>query len=199
MIFVGKSCTPTNIATFAGGIQTNFPQHIRADLQRTVLEAKIDKSAPWGFFDEASQENRIGGCAILHLREGHFFILTMGLGAGSNNYSEMLSLKLLLIFTTDKGCRALNVFGDSMNVINWTMGTQMCRNLLLTNMLATISDINGSFDSFSCRHVYREVIKEADKALKEGLLLTLGQWKVLEQVDGDAHEFYHRPFIERDA
>ena len=120
------------------------------------------------------------GGAILHLREGHFFILTMGLGAGNANYAEMLSLKLLLIFAAEKGCRALNVFGDSMNVINWTMGTQMCRNLLLTNMLATISDIIGSFDSFSCRHVYREVNREADKASKEGLRLTKGQWKVFE-------------------
>ena len=38
---------------------------------------------------------------------------------------------------------------------------------------------------------------EADKASKEGLLLTLGQWKILELVDGGAHEYYHRPFIER--
>ena len=39
-----------------------------------------------------------GGGAILHLREGHSFVLTMGLGDGSNNYAEILSLKLLLIF-----------------------------------------------------------------------------------------------------
>ena len=42
----------------------------------------------------------------------------MGLGEGSNNYAEIFSLKLLLIFAAEKGCRSLNVFGDSMNVIN---------------------------------------------------------------------------------
>ena len=122
----------------------------------------------------------------------------MGLGNGSNNYVEILSLKLLLIFAIEKGCQTLNVFGDSMNVVNWTMGTQMCKNLRLSNILASISDIIGSFDSFSCRHVYREFNREANKASKEGLRLTLGQWKVSELVYGAAHEYYHRPFIERD-
>ena len=42
-----------------------------------------------------------------------------------------------------------------------------------------------------------EINREADKALKESLLLTLVQWKILEQVDGAAHEYYHKPFIER--
>ena len=45
-IFVDKSYTPAITATLAGGIQTGFPQHIRVDLHRTILEAEIDKSAP---------------------------------------------------------------------------------------------------------------------------------------------------------
>ena len=77
------------------------------------------------------------------------------------------------------------------------MGTQICRNLQLSNILETISDIIGSFDSFSCRHVYKEINREADKASKEGLRLTMGQWKISELVDGVLYEYYHRPFIER--
>ena len=77
-----------------------------------------DKSVPWTFFDGAAQENHCGGGAILFLREEHFFELMMGLGEGNNNYAKLLRLKLLLIFAAEKGCRTLNVCGDSMNVVN---------------------------------------------------------------------------------
>ena len=120
----------------------------------------------------------------------------MGLGEGSNNYDEMLILKLLLIFAVEKGCRTLDVFGDSMNVINWIKETQMWGNMRLSNILSSIIDILDSYDDFSCRHVYRENNREANKASKEGLLLMLSQWKIQEWVDGSAHEYYHRPFIE---
>ena len=129
------------------------------------------------------------------MTENRYFELMVGLGEGSNNFAQLLSLKLLLIFAAEKGCRTLNVYGDSMNVINWIKRSQMCRNLRLANILASISDIIGSYDSFSSRHVYRENNREVDKASKEGLLLMMGQWKIIEQVDGAPLEYYHRPFI----
>ena len=72
----------------------------------------------------------------------------------------------------------------------------MWGNMRLSNILSSITDILDSYDAFSCRHVYRENNKEANKASKEGLLLTLVQWKINEQVDGAAREYYNRLFIE---
>ena len=108
----------------------------------------------------------------------------MGLGAGTNNFAEILSLKLLLIFAIEKGIKRLTVLGDSMNVINWTNQTQACRNVRLANILHYIQTVIQTFDSFSCRHVYRENNQKADQASKEGLLLELGTWKVKEERDG---------------
>ena len=196
-IFVDKGCTPEITATLASGILEAFPQHIRVKNQSDTLEVEIDKTAPWAFFDGAAQENRCRGGAILFLLEGHFFKLTMGLGEGSINYAKMPSLKLLLIFAAKKGCITLNVFGDLMNVINWIKGTQMWGNMRLSNILSSITGILDYYDAFSCRHVYRENNREANKASKECLLLTSVQWKICEQVDGASHEYYHRPFIER--
>ena len=96
-----------------------------------MLEVEIDKTTPWAFFDGAAQDNRCGGGAILFLKEGHSFKITMGLGEGNNNYVELFSLIILLIFAVEKGCHTLNCFGDSMNVINWVKKTQACRNLRL--------------------------------------------------------------------
>ena len=105
------------------GILESYPHHIRARNQRHTLEIEIDRDAPWAFFDGAAQENCYGGGAILFLREGHSFKIVMGLGEGSNNFAELLSLKMLLIFAAKKGCCTLVCFGDSMNVINWVQRT----------------------------------------------------------------------------
>jgi ribonuclease HI len=43
----------------------------------------------------------------------------MGLGPGTTNYVELMSLKLLLIFAKEKNVNSLHIFGDSLNVIKW--------------------------------------------------------------------------------
>jgi len=40
-----------------------------------------------------------------------FFFLKFGLGAGTNNYVELMALKLLLMFVIKKGVMSLQVFG----------------------------------------------------------------------------------------
>ena len=118
------------------------------------------------------------------------------LGEGSNNFTELLSLKLLLIFAAEKGCITLNVYGDSMNVINWIKGIQLYRNIRLDNILSSICVVLDSLDVFSCEHVYREKNCQADSTSKEGLQLAMGLWKFKERLENTAYEYYHRPFIE---
>ena len=137
-----------------------------------------------------------GRGAILHLAENHSFELIAGLGEGSNNCVELLSLKLLLIFATEKGCSNLKVYGDSLNVINWIKRTQNCRDLCLQNILLSLWDVMETFDMISCAHVYRENNCQVDSASKEGLQLDTGLWKVKERLGNTAFEYYHRPFIE---
>ena len=100
---------------------------------------------PWGFFDGASQNNLCGGGAILFFSEHHFFELMVGLGEGSKNSAELPSLKILLMFAAEKGCRNLNIFGDSMNVINWIKGIQHCQNIRLENILSSFRAIIDTY------------------------------------------------------
>jgi hypothetical protein len=90
----------------------------------------------------------------------------------------------------------IHVFGDSMTVINWSRGTQRCLNLRLETILEEVKNLQSTFDSFACRHVYRERNEEADKRSKEGINLALGQWKISELKDGTQTYYFHRPFIE---
>lgn len=82
--------------------------------------------------------------------------MALGLGEGSNNFVELRSLKFLIIFTIEKECNHLFVFGDSR-------GTQNCMHIRLENIMEEIKQLKNSLDSFSCRHVYRELNKEADR------------------------------------
>ena len=107
-----------------------------------------------------------------------------------------MSLKLLLVFAAEEECKKLNFMGDSLNVINWINGTQLCRIIRLDNILRSAREVLNSFDAYSYWHVYRENNREADKASKEGLQLAMGQWKIKEHMDGFIQEYFHRPFME---
>ena len=80
----------------------------------------------------------------------------MSFGFRTNNYIEFLSLKILLGFAKNKNYQAIQVFGDSMLVINWIKGAQRCSNTNLELLLPEVSHIISSFDDFSCMHIYRE-------------------------------------------
>ena len=152
---------------------------------------EIDRRCPWVFFYGAMQQNFCGGGALLFLSDSHWYEISVGLGEGLNNFAELLSLKILLLFAMEKGCRKLNVFGDSLNMINWIKGIQICRVLLLQNLFRSIGVILCSFASFSCQHIYRENKEKADQASKRGLLLDEGIWRIREHLDGVISEYFH--------
>jgi ribonuclease HI len=142
-----------------------------------VVVEHIDFSRPWDFFDGASQENgdRCGGGGVLFLTPSHFFNLKWGLGQGSNNFAEILALKLLLTFASEKEISNLQIFGDSMLVINWLWKSQQCHNIILSPILDEVFTIANIFTNLSFQHVYRERNVKADSLSKEGSFMAHGQ------------------------
>ena len=61
IIFNEKVNTTSITASLACGIIHAFPPHIRVTKQWEVLALDIYRTAPWGFFDGASQNNLCGG------------------------------------------------------------------------------------------------------------------------------------------
>lgn len=61
----------------------------------------------------------------------------MGLGARTDNFSEVMALKLLLLSVVEKGVHTLQVFGDSMNVVKW-INEQDYHNFLLVPLLEEV-------------------------------------------------------------
>ena len=94
-----------------------------------------------------------GGGGVLYLTDDHYFFLTAGLGIGSNNFAELYALKLLLLFALERGCLSLQVFGDSMIVLNWIKELQRYHSIHLVPILVDALAIKHRFDSVTFTHV----------------------------------------------
>jgi len=120
----------------------------------------------------------------------------MGLGSGTNNFIELMALKLLLLFVGEKEIRTIQIFGDSMTVLNWIWKIQKCHNILSLPLLEEVTRFLDSFDSFSVKHVYRERNFEANSLSKVTTQITFGHWLISETKGKESYDFYHRHFIE---
>jgi len=165
---------------------------------RDIRVEQIDKKMPWGYFDGASQENhmRCGGGGILYKNDSHFFKFSAGLGGGSNNYAELMTLRLLLLYALEQGCLSLQVFGDSLLVIEWAKEIQKCNVTRLFPILEEVLLLKQQFFKIYFTHVYRERNRVADGLSKEGTQLTYGTWKIQIIAPTGAFSYYHRPFHE---
>ena len=135
------------------------------------------------------------GGATLFLNPTHHFQISMGLGSGTNNYAELMALKLLLCFAIESNCKKLQVFGDSLVIINWINKIQKCRNTSLDALFEKVSRLLANFESLSLKHLYKEGNMEADRLSKAGINLEWGSWKITEIKEIEASEFYHGPFL----
>ena len=121
------------------------------------------------------------GGATLFLNSTHHFKIMMGLGTGSNNYANLMALKLLICFSIEKNCKNTSIFCDSLVILNWINKTQKCRNISLSALFKEANKFLSSFDFITCKHVYRERNKEAERISKAGLNLAMGTWKIWRQ------------------
>ena len=152
----------------------------------------INKKIPLDFLDGASQNQACRGVATLYLSETHHFQIQMGLGSGTNKYVKISSLNLHLYFALEINCTRLQIFIDSMIVINWINKVQKCHNIYLNDLLVEIMMHLEDFDSFSYRHVCKETDVEADQLSEKGVNILNDQWKITKHQNGTYYEYYHR-------
>lgn len=112
----------------------------------------------------------------MFLLEAHYSQINLGLGGGTNNETEFMVCKSLILYALEKGVTHLQVFGDSLLVINWLIQSQIFRNTKLQPLLDEILRLKLMFTSFSCAHIYREQNQITDCLSKEALQLDHGHW-----------------------
>ena len=92
----------------------------------------------------------------MYLPDEHYFTFSAGLGLGTNNYAELLALKLLITLALKNGVHTLQIFGDSQLVINWVSGKFRINNILLTQVLQEVIRISDFLVKVDYKHIYRE-------------------------------------------
>lgn len=163
---------------------------------KIIRQEQIDKSTPWAYFDGDSQPHGCGGGIIFHLTKSHSFHISMGLGHGTNNHAELISLQHLNYFAILQHCRKLQIFGDSKNVIEWFNNTASCNSYTLRSLMDEIVFFKTYFDHISCSHIYMERNESADKLSKEAMNHPLGEWMIIEHTPARTYQYFHRPYID---
>lgn len=96
------------------------------------------------------------------------------LGITTNNQAEYTALKLGLEAAKDRNINEVDVYMDSLLVINQMKGTFKVRNRDLWPIHSAITDLTKHFKRVSFTHVPRELNKLADAAVNRALDKALG-------------------------
>lgn len=105
-----------------------------------------------------------------------------------------MALKLLLLFAIEQGIKKLQVYGDSMVVINWAKGIQRCHILRLIPIVEELKLLKSSFDLIYFTHVYRAHNRMVDGLSKETATMEQGQWHIEDLHEAGTYGYYHKPF-----
>eukprot|EP00253_Pinus_taeda_P007705 PITA_07705 len=181
-IFREKSTPAEAIAIQSSTILASIPEPDGPSKTDHQKELHIRDGIPWAFFDGAAQNNITGTGIIIHISPSHSLKASVGLGMGSNNFAELSALKFLLCWLIHKNILAVQIYGDSLNVVNWVIGRYRCQHYMLLPLLEEIQNLKLLFNVFSIDHIYRDRNEEADNLSKIGLLQAVGTWRITEQI-----------------
>lgn len=121
---------------------------------------------------------------LIHIDPDHSLKASVGLGYGTNNFAELSALRYLLCWLLHRNINKIQIFGDSLNVINWVNGKASCHNQILKNLVEKIYYLKASFNTFSICHIYRDKNDDADQLSKAGVQQDLGNWVIEEIREG---------------
>eukprot|EP00253_Pinus_taeda_P036521 PITA_36521 len=194
-IFQDQGTQPSFIAIQVVSIFSSIPEPEEKRPQIQNKRVQIKDGIPWAFFDGACQNNIAGAGIFIHINANHSLKAFVGLGSRTNNFAELSALRLLLCWLIQRNIFTIQIFGDSLNVINWVNGKSSCKNQILKPMLEELQVLKSSFNSFSICHIYRDNNDDADKLSKEGLQQALGGWNIVEDCHGQIHASDVPPYL----
>ena len=120
-----------------------------------------------------------GAGGLIFITDEHFFIFKAGLGSGSNNFAELLGLKILLTLSLENNLKKLQIFHDSQLVINSVSGKYRIQNVQLAQILMEVNRLVDMFDSVVFMHIYREPNTLADVLAKDGANVMSSSWQMV--------------------
>jgi hypothetical protein len=105
-------------------ILSHFPQGKDHKPVRAIMEETVDSSRPWAYFDGASQnDSQISGGGLSFIYPTHILQSQNGFGAWDKQLCRTNGIKTFIDLCWGKRINSLQIFGDSMVVINWIRKT----------------------------------------------------------------------------
>ena len=141
-------------------------------------------SSPMVFFYGASTNNSGGVGFCLFLNESHSYEFSMGVCTCTNTNAELLALWALLHVAQLMWIPTLNIFCDSVVIINWAKGNVALNPPDLSSWCMYTRCLSTCFLHLSFSHTYREHNQLADRLSKSALSLAHGCGKYSEFLDG---------------
>ena len=120
----------------------------------------------------------VGG--LLYISYVHFFTFSAGLGLGTNNFAELMAIKLLITLALKHEIHTLQIFGDSQLVIKWVSDKFRIKDVQLTQVLQEVIRISDLLEKLDYKHIYRERNSKANALAKEGANVVEGHWIIHE-------------------
>lgn len=94
----------------------------------------------------------------------------------TNNFVEIMALKLALFLVVEKRAHRIWIFGDPQVIIKWTQVSFTCVNFTIHPIFDELNAIKETFISIYFHHIYRETNAYANVLFKEDLLLDPREW-----------------------
>jgi ribonuclease HI len=85
---------------------------------------------------------------ILHLFNTHSIPFKVELGRDTNNFCELMALKLVLMLAQENEISQIQIYGDSQLVIQWIKGEFNLHNFTLQHLFHDILLLKSTFSLF---------------------------------------------------
>jgi ribonuclease HI len=166
------------------GMLTNWTTlHPRKEVIKNKVKKHIPEGMPTGWFDGAAQSNGLqsGAGGLISISKNSHYRWTFNCGPGTNTRAELLGVWATLHLATRLNIEVLQIFGDSIIVIDWLNSRGKLQVISLLGWKDRIRELQSTFRKINFNHTYREHNKEADLLSKAALqkqagIITFNHW-----------------------
>jgi len=123
-----------------------------------------------GYFDSVEHGGRCGCSAWIHIDYNQHYTIHWSRGTRTNTGVEAVALWGLMWFVSFLNIPKLQIYGDSLAIINHVLGSSSLSHPHLQGWFRNIEYLKGTFQNINLQHIHREFNTTADVMSKQGIM-----------------------------
>jgi ribonuclease HI len=179
-LFEGKKTQHLKCLVWDLNIINSYPQSQGKKSTHGHTKKIINKNLPCAYFDGASlgTHPRGGAGGILYLSQNYSTKLKYRIGNESNNFYELMALKLVLKLAQELGVSHLQIYDDSLLVIQWIHKEITLIKFTLQTLFNDVHSLLSYFSQIFFSYIYKESNTIVVELSKFGIELEQRTWIV---------------------